>query len=103
NLGNLYKNQGKLAEAEAMFSRALQGYKEALDPEFLLSYLPALNTKFNFGDLLSRTGREDIARTMYTQALNGYKAVQGPSSKLCKQLEDRLQALQVTTLAPENS
>ncbi|KAF1971127.1 hypothetical protein BU23DRAFT_365978, partial [Bimuria novae-zelandiae CBS 107.79] len=93
NLGNLYVDQGKLAEAEAMYSRALRGYEEALDPELLLSYLPALNTKFNFGDLLSRTGREDTARTMYTQALVGYTAIQGPSSKSCEQLRDRLKTL----------
>ena len=30
NLGNLYKNQGRLAEAEAMYNRALQGSEEAL-------------------------------------------------------------------------
>ncbi|OCL04944.1 hypothetical protein AOQ84DRAFT_367063, partial [Glonium stellatum] len=31
-LGILYADQGKLAEAEAMYSRALQGHKEALGP-----------------------------------------------------------------------
>jgi len=30
NLGNLYADQGKLAEAEAMYTQALQGYEEAL-------------------------------------------------------------------------
>jgi tetratricopeptide (TPR) repeat protein len=32
NLGNLYKNQGKLAEAEKMYIQALQGYEDALGP-----------------------------------------------------------------------
>jgi tetratricopeptide (TPR) repeat protein len=30
NLGNLYGDQGKLAEAEQMYERALQGYEKAL-------------------------------------------------------------------------
>ena len=95
NLGNLYKNQGKLAEAEAMYIRALQGYKDSLSPELLLSYLPALNTMFTFGDLFLQTGRKDMAREMYSQALYGYTTVQEPSSKWCRQLEDRLHTLEV--------
>ncbi|KAF1959942.1 HET-domain-containing protein, partial [Byssothecium circinans] len=94
-------NVGKLAEAEAMYSRALQGYEEALGPELLPSYLPALNTMFSFGDLLSQTGREDKAKIMYSWALAGFTAVQGSSSKWCKQLTDRLQALQVTSVEPK--
>ncbi|MCJ1281457.1 hypothetical protein MMC26_000776, partial [Xylographa opegraphella] len=97
NLGNLYKDQGKLAEAEAMYTRALQGYEHALGSELLRLYLPALNTMFAFGDLCSRTGRKDKAKGMYTRALSGYTTVQGPSSKLCRQLEDRLQALQIAS------
>jgi hypothetical protein len=30
NLGSLYADQGKLAEAEQMYERALQGYEKAL-------------------------------------------------------------------------
>ena len=33
NLGILYADQGKLAEAEAMYIRALQGKEEALGPK----------------------------------------------------------------------
>jgi hypothetical protein len=33
SLGNLYSDQGKLAEAEAMYVRALQGWEEALGPD----------------------------------------------------------------------
>jgi hypothetical protein len=97
NLGLLYADQGKLAEAEAMYTRALQGYEEALGPQFVLSYLPVLNTTFAFGNLLSQTAREMMAKGMYTRALSGYTTVQGPSSKWCRQLEDRLQALQVAS------
>ena len=97
NLGLLYADQGKLAEAEKMYIRALQGYEHALGPQLIPSYLPALNTMFVFGDLLSKTGRKDTAKGMYARALSGYTIVQGPSSKWCKQLEDRLQALQVAS------
>ena len=33
NLGDLYTNQGKLAETEKMYQRALKGYEKALGPE----------------------------------------------------------------------
>jgi tetratricopeptide (TPR) repeat protein len=103
NLGNLYRDQGKLAEAEAMYIRALQGREEALGPEHLSSYLPALNTMFSFGDLFSRTGREVMAKSMYTRALSGYRIVQGPSSKWCRELEGRLQELQIASVESSNS
>ncbi|KAH8586629.1 hypothetical protein B0O99DRAFT_665671 [Bisporella sp. PMI_857] len=80
NLGTLYSDQGKLAEAEKMYIRALQGYEDALGLELASSYLPALNTM-----------------AMYNRALSGYTTVQGPSSKRSRQVEDRLQALQVAS------
>ena len=101
NLGLLYADQGKLAEAEAMYSRTLQGYEEALGPQLMSSYLPALNTMFAFGNLFSLTGRKDLAKVMYSRALAGYTTVQGPSSKWCRQLQDRLQTLQVASIEPK--
>ncbi|KAN0104318.1 Tetratricopeptide repeat domain containing protein [Hyaloscypha variabilis] len=101
NLGNLYADRGKLAEAEKMYIRALQGKEEALGPDHMStldtlasSYLPALDTVFSLGDLFSQTDRKDMAKAMYNRALSGYRIVQGPSSKRCRQLEDRLQELQ---------
>ena len=84
-----------------MYTRALQGYEEALGPEGPLSYLPALITMFNFGDLSSRTGQKDVAKNMYTRALSGYRIVQGPSSKWCRELEGRLQELRVASVKSE--
>lgn len=101
NLGDLYSNQGKLAEAEKMYNRALQGYEHALGPELMSSYIPALNTMFNFGDLFSQTDRKDKAKVMYTRALSGYTTVQGPSSKWCSEIEGRLKALQLTPAETE--
>ncbi|KAH7351383.1 hypothetical protein BKA66DRAFT_598364 [Pyrenochaeta sp. MPI-SDFR-AT-0127] len=101
NLGMLYEKQGKLFDAEAMYTRALQGYEEAFSPQLLQSYLPALNTMFSFGGLYERTGRIEAAKEMYGRALAGYASIQGPSSKWCRQLEDRLQAMQVTSIEPK--
>ena len=94
NLGNLYADQGKLAEAEKMYGRALRGYKEALGNELVASYLPALNSMIGIGDLFSKTDRNSMAEEMYTRALSGYKVAQGPSSKRCSEIEGRLKALQ---------
>ena len=33
NLGNLYKNQGKMKEADTMYRRALEGKEKAWGPE----------------------------------------------------------------------
>ena len=33
NLGVLYSNQGKMAEAEAMYMRALEGFKKIFDTD----------------------------------------------------------------------
>ncbi|RDW83490.1 hypothetical protein BP5796_04981 [Coleophoma crateriformis] len=97
NLGKLYSDQGKLAEAEQMYDWALQGYEDTLGLELVSSYPPALDTMFAFGDLFSQTDRKDMAKTMYKRALSGYTTIQVPSSKLCRKLEDRLQALQVAS------
>jgi hypothetical protein len=45
NLGDLCKDQGRLAEAEAMYNRALQGYEEALGPK----HTSTLGTVNNLG------------------------------------------------------
>jgi len=79
-----------------MYIRALQGKEDALGPELISSCLPALNTMWAFGDLFSQTDRKDMAKVMYNRALSGYTTVQGPSSKVCSEIEGRLQALQVT-------
>jgi len=96
NLGNLYADQGKLAEAEVMYIQALQGYNDALGPELVSTYLPALHTMWAFGDLCLQTDRKDMAKAIYNRALAGYATIQGPSSKLCSEIEGQLQALQFT-------
>jgi len=47
NLGCLYKDQGKLVEAEQMYQRALQGKEKAWGPE----HTSTLTTVNNLGNL----------------------------------------------------
>ena len=101
NLGNLYTDQGKLAEAEQMYVRALQGYEEALG-NHVSSYSPALNTMFNLGHLFSKTNRAEMAEAMYKKAWSGFAAVQSPSSNVCRDIKRRLEGLSIPPTEPGN-
>ena len=59
-LGILYKDQGKLAEAEKMYERALEGYEKAWGPEHT-STLRAVN---NLGLLYANQGKMAEAEKM---------------------------------------
>ena len=67
NLGNLYANQGKLAEAEAMYIQALQGTEEALGPK----HTSTLDTVNNLGALYKNQGKLAEAEAMCIWALQG--------------------------------
>ncbi|KAF2006549.1 hypothetical protein P154DRAFT_421649, partial [Amniculicola lignicola CBS 123094] len=72
NLGILYKNQGKLVEVEAIYSKlALQGYKEALR----LKHILILNIVNNLGILYKNQGK-----LVEVEAIYSYK--EAISSKL---------------------
>ena len=47
SVGNLYKHQNKLVEAEKMYERALRGYEKTLG----LEHISALGTVHNLGVL----------------------------------------------------
>ncbi|KAF2804375.1 uncharacterized protein BDZ99DRAFT_398055 [Mytilinidion resinicola] len=92
NLGNLYKNQGKLGEAE-MYERALQGYEKALGPESVATYVPALNTNWGLGSLFHSQGHSAKARIMYSKAPVGYVNVLGHDHPHCQSLRENVSAL----------
>ncbi|KAN0072834.1 HET domain containing protein [Elaphomyces granulatus] len=73
-LGNLYKDQGKLDEAEKMYQRALQGKEKALGPD----HTSTLDTVNNLGILYKFQGKLDEAEMMYQRALQGYKKALDP-------------------------
>ncbi|KAA6412799.1 MAG: hypothetical protein FRX48_03791 [Lasallia pustulata] len=73
-LGNLYADQGKMAEAEAMYRRALEGYEKAWGPE----HTSTLDTVNNLGNLYANQGKLAEAEAMYRRALEGKEMAWGP-------------------------
>jgi tetratricopeptide (TPR) repeat protein len=65
NLGNLYRDQGKLAAAQSMFERALAGREKALGVE----HTSTLDTVNNLGVLYRAQGKLAAAQSMYERAL----------------------------------
>ena len=74
NLGELCSHQGKLAEAEAMYQRALEGKEKALGPE----HKSTLETVNNLGILYRNQGKLVEAEAMYQRALEGCEKTWGP-------------------------
>ncbi|TAQ84470.1 hypothetical protein B7494_g7215 [Chlorociboria aeruginascens] len=72
--GNFYADQGKLAKAEAMYIRAMQGYKKALGPD----HISILDTVHNLGILYKKQGKLAKAEAMYIRAMQGYKKALEP-------------------------
>ena len=73
DLGNLYRDQGKLAEAEQMYQRALQGTEKALGAE----HMSTLSTVNNLGILYRDQGKLAEAEQMYQRALQGIEKALG--------------------------
>jgi tetratricopeptide (TPR) repeat protein len=69
NLGTLYADQGKMAEAEAMYVRALRGKEKAWGAE----HTSTLITVGNLGALYADQGKMAEAEAMYVRALRGYE------------------------------
>ena len=67
-------DQGKLAEAEKMYQRALEGYEKAWGPE----HTSTLDTVNNLGNLYPDQGKMAEAEKMYERALEGYEKAWGP-------------------------
>ena len=74
SLGLLYHDQGKLAEAEQMYVRALAGYEKALGPD----HTSTLDTVSNLGVLYRNQGKLAEAEQMYGRALAGKEKALGP-------------------------
>ncbi|KAJ5413807.1 hypothetical protein N7509_000434 [Penicillium cosmopolitanum] len=74
SLGNLYKDQAKLREAEEIYQRALSGKETALGPD----HTSTLTTVNNLGGLYFLQGKLRDAEDMYQRALSGYEKALGP-------------------------
>ena len=78
NLGLLYRDQGKLADAEKMLQQALLRYETALGAE----HPSTLNTVNNLGNLYKDQGKLADAEKMYERALQGYKKALGEDNAM---------------------
>ncbi|PQE09257.1 tpr repeat protein [Rutstroemia sp. NJR-2017a WRK4] len=74
NLGALYRDQGKLAEAEALYLRALEGSKKVLG----LDHISTLSIANNLGYIYSIQGKLVEAEAIYLRALEGCEKALGP-------------------------
>lgn len=72
--GNLYNNQGKIQEAEAIYRSAPEGSEKAWGPE----HTSALNAVNSLGNLYADQGKIQEAEGMYRRALDGYEKAWGP-------------------------
>ncbi|KAK5110509.1 hypothetical protein LTR85_000999 [Meristemomyces frigidus] len=72
-LGSLYNAQGKLAQAEEMYMRALKGYEKALGAD----HTSTLDTVNNLGLLYRDQGKLAQAEEMYMRALKGREKALG--------------------------
>ena len=70
NLGNLYKDQGKIVETEEMYMRALRGKENAWEME----HTSNLITVNNLGVLYADQGKKVEAEAMYMRVLNKREA-----------------------------
>jgi Tfp pilus assembly protein PilF len=73
NLGALYADQNKLAEAEKIYIRALQGWEEAFGPD----HTSTLDTVNNLNILYANQDKLAKAEKMYIRALQNYKEALG--------------------------
>jgi tetratricopeptide (TPR) repeat protein len=73
NLGCLYSEQGKLNEAEKMYTQALEGCKKILGED----HVQTLGVVTNLGVVYMSQGKLEQAEKMYTQALEGCKKILG--------------------------
>ncbi|KAK4206258.1 P-loop containing nucleoside triphosphate hydrolase protein, partial [Rhypophila decipiens] len=72
-LGNLYRDQGRLTEAESMYQRALEGDEKVLGRD----HTSNLGTVNNLGGLYRHQGRLTEAESIYQRALEGYEKALG--------------------------
>ena len=74
SMGILYEDQGKHAEAEKTYQRALDGYEKVWGPD----YTSTLDTFSNLGNLYTSQGKHAEAEKMYRRVLVGYEKAWDP-------------------------
>src|SRR6202000_2984453 len=74
DLGILYADQGKLAEAEDLYNRCLKQKEET----FGLKHPSTLNSFNNLGNVYKDQGKLTEAEAMFLRTLHGYVETVGP-------------------------
>lgn len=97
NLGLLYDDQGKHAEAEKMYRRALDGYEKAWGPD----HTSTLDTVNNLGLLYVDQGKHAEAEKMYRRALEGYTSARGSDHPNTRRIARNLALLDERKQTPE--
>ncbi|KAF2720031.1 kinesin light chain 1 [Polychaeton citri CBS 116435] len=90
HLGNLYSDQGKMAEAEQMYQRALTGKEKAWGPD----HTSTLDTVHCLGNLYFDQGKMAEAEQMYQRARQAYSRVSFRAQAWIDYLGKRLLAYQ---------
>ena len=88
-IGYLYSDQGKLAEVEQMFMRALKGKEKTLGVE----HTSTLDIVNNLGNLYRNQGKLVEAEQMYMRALEGYEKAWGANHTSTLSIVNNLGAL----------
>jgi len=86
NLGDLYRSQGKLTEAEEMLKRALDGHEKALGPE----HTETLGTINSLASLYLDQGKLEEPEEMFQRILQGYEKERGPEHPVTKIIAENL-------------
>jgi tetratricopeptide (TPR) repeat protein len=89
HLGALYKDQGKMAEAEEMYMRALRGKEKAWGAE----HTSTLDMVHNLGVLYADQGKMAEADEMYVRALRRYEKAVGKDHPRTQKTASNLQRL----------
>jgi len=91
-IGYLYSDQGKLAEVEQMFMRALKGKEKTLGVE----HTSTLDIVNNLGALYRNQGKLAEAKQMYMRALKGYEKAHGSNHQTTILISRNLEILHET-------
>lgn len=89
SLGGLYRDQGRLPEAGAIYQRALQRYEKTLGP----GHTSTLKTVNNLSGVYMDQGRLAEAEAMYQRALQGKEKTLGPDHTLTLEVVNDLAIL----------
>jgi tetratricopeptide (TPR) repeat protein len=85
----LYYGQGKFAEAEEMYKRALAGYEKALGKD----HKSTLDTVYNMAKLMEKQEDLEGASQMFERAFSGYRNLLGADNSKTIDAREQLERI----------